>query len=135
MRHGRPGSGWRQCTPGPSGWLKKTKSASERTFPLGVTSSAERSAGAATSTVTTIELTASAAFWPLTRMVGLDIRLLRSCPTAAGTEFTFGFESNPRRPPGCGLLLRSQPQREDLERPQRHRHRTVREADTRLRAL
>lgn len=41
-----PGLGT-NCTPGPVGWLKKTKSASERTFPLLVTRSADRSAAAA----------------------------------------------------------------------------------------
>src|SRR4051812_5297020 len=69
IRHGCPPAGWWQLTPGPLGWLKKMKSASERTLPLAVTSSAERSAACATCTVTRNCRVASDMFWPLTSAV------------------------------------------------------------------
>ena len=50
------------CTPGPVGWLKKTKSASERTFPESVTSSADRSAAAVSSRETMTSSTLSGPF-------------------------------------------------------------------------
>ncbi len=48
-----PGAPGTSRTPGPVGWLKKTKSASERTLPSGLTNRADRSAGVVSSSETT----------------------------------------------------------------------------------
>lgn len=62
---GCPAGAGCKFTPGPVGWLKKTKSASERTLPRSVTNSADRSAGVVSWTEITTSLVASGPFWPL----------------------------------------------------------------------
>ncbi len=79
--------GGRRRTPGPVGWLKNTKSASERTLPPAVTSNAAMSSGVDELISTRTSLVDNGAFAPL----------LSTCAMAASTSGLLGASGRRRR--------------------------------------